>query len=251
MKKLLIGLLAVVSLSGFAQSNTSVRYMDTTYPENTMNISCIDVECDFLSLGNDFIIPRSVTRKSVEVGRKLKREKVVLDEETFFLVKDIYRDAKKSFKEGYTGRGILKSAGIPFGMVMELTMILPLNLSKIGHKAIGNIGYTMSKGLYNAGLNIETAFEDDNDVIEVNHKHYIKQIDALKRMSFHSTQYNDFLLGHLISNEPSRCRVSLGTDSTLYLRIDGKFITAATTKQGTEELCEKLMDAINAGECSL
>ena len=68
MKKLLIGLLALGSINAFSQKKL-ITYRNSTYPAQSLEISCYSEKCDFLVL-------ESFDEKGISTTKKILNKEI-------------------------------------------------------------------------------------------------------------------------------------------------------------------------------
>lgn len=134
MKKLLVGLLAVGSISIFASENKILTFENQVYPEYSIIAKCIDSDCEQFTLeprNENELVEYKYIFSSVKIEQIAKNRRKTSDKkadvEYYSLTKNAFDNAKRAKKESYYGKMIVSSVGGVAGSLLG-TIALPIKL---------------------------------------------------------------------------------------------------------------------------
>jgi hypothetical protein len=138
MKNLLFGLLALGSLSSFAQDLTLLTIINKTDPSKIISITCEDKNCEFIKIALPYNREKVIEFAKLQdlADQRVKRDQYVYgclicsDYRPYWATSNLitnYREETSDlWKRGYEVLAVLRTLLIPFAVVGE-TVILPFS----------------------------------------------------------------------------------------------------------------------------
>lgn len=174
MKKLLVGLLALGSMSSFATSNKEILIKNTTYPDRSMLVQCLSEDCELIrvnilkaeKLSKASILRMSTLRLSAKNRRRDKD--CALGENLYKMTREASKDTVRNKKEGYNGKMVLSALGTAGAAILD-TAISPFTIIADVYQNCSKVDSVQDK---KAAKDLITIIDSDQDLVEKNHKRF-------------------------------------------------------------------------------